>query len=158
MAKKTNKITKKTDKGSSETNKGGRPKVIDSEELREKIRESASFGLSIPLIALDVGIAKSTLYDYLKKNHEFSDELHLLMDNPKLIARKNVMRDMKSGNLDTSKWYLEKRDKSFNPKQLLEHSGKTEVVNSEKSIEDYIREGKEAGLSEEEIRKALGEE
>jgi len=121
----------------------GRPDRIWTEEELNKIRVAAGQGLSTPLIAAFCKIPRSTMYDYLKVNTELADEIKYLQENPRIKARLNINAKISSGDLDTSKWYLERTDEDFNPKLKTEGTIKL-------SYEDQLKE-----MSEVELEKLL---
>ena len=110
----------KNKKVAGEVAKKGRPRIITTEEQLQKIRDSAALGLSIPMIALKTGIKQRTLYDYLENNEEFSQEIHTLMNTPRMNARINMALAVEQGDLDMSEFILTKTDEDFNPRKNID--------------------------------------
>ena len=85
---------------------GGRPTVMDDEVLN-KLREAFAMGCTDEEACLHAEISPATLYNYQKENEEFLEEKKQLKNNPMLQARSTVVRNLR--NVDTAKWYLEKK-------------------------------------------------
>lgn len=109
--------------------KGGRPNKIN-ETVVNKLSEAFSFGYTDGEACYYAGISKPCLYDYCKKNPEFSDRKEILKKNPITIAKRNIVRAMdenynkdEKSIVETSKWYLERKCKDeFSTRQ--EQTGK----------------------------------
>ena len=69
------------------------------------------------------GIGARTLYDYCAVNPDFAQRKETLKGMVEYAARANVTKAVLSGDIDTSQWYLDRRDKEFNPKSQVEVSG-----------------------------------
>jgi len=93
------------------------------EEIMVAIYDAAARGCNYKEIALRAGIGRSTLYKMCKEKPDFRERLEELKNNPSLAARYNVTDQIFSGDVDTSKWYLERVNKD-------EFSTKSEVVGS----------------------------
>lgn len=104
----------------------GRPKIIDKYMLG-KIEQAARRGLNNEQISLSVGINPDTLYEYLKNNPDFSVRFDLLKNSVLIKARENIADAIQDKDGDTSRWYLERRDKDFKPKQETENTGTINV-------------------------------
>lgn len=57
------------------------------------------------------GISKNTLYRYIEKNPEFWNQKELLKDKPKMKAKMNIINSINNKDIETSKWYLERKSK-----------------------------------------------
>lgn len=100
-----------------------RPKKINDDVLR-KLEDGFIKGLSDREACLYADIAPSTLYDYCKQQPAFSERKELLKNQVKVQAKLNVAEEVNNGNIDLSKWYLERKAKDeFSLKQEVEHSG-----------------------------------
>ena len=104
-------------------NVGGRPKAITETVLR-KLEEGFLRGLNVTQCCLFAEVPKSTYYDYLNAHPDYSDRIELLKSNTGMIAILNVHDEIKNGDVNTSKWYLERTSEEFNPKQKQELTGK----------------------------------
>ena len=75
-------------------------------------------------------ISRDTYYDNLKKNKKFSDRIERAKTNLQRCAKLNLAEAIESGDLDESKYYLERKCKDeFYQKQGVELSGKMEFKN-----------------------------
>ena len=64
-------------------------------------------------------ISKSSYYDWIKDNAEFSDEIEVSKNFLTLRARQNVYNFIDANDIKVSMWYLERKVKDeFNPKYL----------------------------------------
>jgi hypothetical protein len=110
---------------------GGRPTVMTKETLK-KLEDAYLVGATHLEASIYAGISEVTLHDYRKKNPKYSKYIEGLRDNTTLQAKINVTNSINGGNLHDSKWYLEKRDKDFTPKQKNE-------IDATPSLLDAIR-------------------
>jgi hypothetical protein len=96
--------------------KVGRPSVM-TDEVLDKLRQAFLIGATKEEACAFANIGYRTLYDYLDKKPEFSQEIEKWQKEPILKAKATIVK-----NLDDSKnaqWYLERRAKEFKPKQDL---------------------------------------
>ena len=100
------------------TNKRGRPLIIN-ESVLHKLEEVFALGGTDLEACLYAGISKSALYNYQQVNPDFVERKELLKENPVLLARRTIVKELKTDAL-TARWYVERRDKSFNLKQELD--------------------------------------
>ena len=100
-----------------EKNKRGRPTVITPEVLR-KLEYGFLRGLTDVECCLYAGISKQALYDYCNKNPDFTDRKEDLKKQPSVQAKLNVTEAIDNGDIDLSRWYLERKNKDeFSLKQ-----------------------------------------
>lgn len=89
------------------------PEVIS--ELEKRFRVGANV-----LEALDGLISEATYYLHLKENVEFSERMEAAQEFTTEIARAIVAKRVQKGDVDTAKWWLERRAKlKFSPRQEL---------------------------------------
>lgn len=88
----------------------GRPTVMTIEVIG-KLEEGFSKGCTILESCLLAGISKDAYYDYLKANPSYSDRVETLRENVTLHARRNLVDSIMDGNVNDSKWYLERKKK-----------------------------------------------
>lgn len=100
----------------------GRPTKMTPDVVK-KIEEAFLMGCSDAEACLFADISKQTLYNYQDKHPEFVDRKGILKENPVMLARQSVIRDLQSdGNLALK--YLERAKKDeFSLRQELAHSG-----------------------------------
>ena len=101
-------------------NKGGRPTKMTQGTVK-KLEEAFLRGLSDEEACLYADISKPTLYDYCDKNPDFFDRKELLKQRVKTRAKLNISKAIEDGDIDLSKWYLERRDNDFKTKQAVTH-------------------------------------
>lgn len=106
----------------------GRPTVMTPETIA-RLEDGFLAGLSDREACLFANIAPSTLYAYCEENPDFSERKELLKEEVKLQAKLNIKNAItgEKRDLDTSKWYTERKDRSFSLKQELEHSGALQI-------------------------------
>ena len=110
----------------------GRPSVVTPEVI-DKLRQAYLIGATNDEAAHYAGIAPSTLYLYMEKNPEFSEQINAWKNEPILKAKRKVVTDLDS-DTNTAKWYLERKAKDFKPK--------TEVdVNVPVALVEFVGEG-----------------
>lgn len=106
----------------------GRPTVMTEETLK-KLTFAFSKGLSDEEASLFAEITPQTLYNYCHANPEFFERKELLKNKPKMQAKLNISENIENGDVDTSKWYLERKAKNeFSTKQETAIEGAVPVV------------------------------
>lgn len=99
----------------------GRPSKM-TDDVLAKLENAFSLGHTDEEACLIAEIDHSTLYRYCQENPDFARKKELLKNHPKIKARRNIMQGINDGNVELSKWYLERKAKE-------EFSIKQEVVN-----------------------------
>lgn len=95
-----------------------RPKAM-TEEVIAELERRFRVGSNV-LEAIDGLIAESTYYLYLKEDTEFSERMEAAQEFTTEIARAVVAKRVHKGDVDTAKWWLERRNKQkFSPRQEL---------------------------------------
>jgi len=100
------------------TNSVGRPISID--EMTLKILEDAfSNGATDVEACFLANISGQTLYNYQKKHPDFIERKQALKDMIKYQAKRNVVDRIKSGDIQQSNWWLDRKgkDEGFNVRQ-----------------------------------------
>lgn len=109
-------------------NKGGRPTVM-TEDVVSKLEFGFLKGLNDTECCLYAGISRQAFYDYCQKNPQFADRKEELKKHPSVQAKLNVSEAIANGDVDLSKWYLERRNKDeFSLKQQIEANVDAEVT------------------------------
>jgi hypothetical protein len=114
--------------------KVGRPTVM-TDEVLDKLRQAFLFGATKEEACAFADIGYRTLYDYVDRNPEFSQEIEKWQQSPILKAKKTVMNSLDDPKV--SQWYLERRAKEFKPKQDLTTNDKdlpTPILNGIEGI------------------------
>lgn len=123
---------------------GGRPTVM-TEAVLQKLEYGFLKGLTDEECCSFADICPSTLYNYCEKHPDFLERKELLKKNPRIRAKLNLADSIESGNVDDSKWYLERKCKDeFSAKQDIGVSG---------SISNPFE-----GLTTEELKKLINDE
>jgi hypothetical protein len=78
-----------------------------SEHVLNKLKEAFLFGATDKEACLYAGICRDTLYDYQKKNPEFSDQKEEWKSNPVLKAKKTIFDNLHKHTV--AMWYLERK-------------------------------------------------
>jgi hypothetical protein len=103
-----------------------RPTVITPSVL-QKLEYSFKRGYSNAEACLHAEISERTLYDYLKDHEGFSQKCSILKNNMLLKAKEIVNDRIEAKDLDTAKWYLERKNKDeFSLRTDLKHQGDPE--------------------------------
>ena len=106
-----------------------RPRKIN-EEVVGKLEYAFMKGFNVTEACDYAEISRDTYYDNLKKNKKFSDRIERAKTNLQRCAKLNLAEAIESGDLDESKYYLERKCKDeFSPKQEIQHSGTMEINN-----------------------------
>ncbi len=101
----------------SKKQKPGR-KTVMTKSVLGKLEEAFSWDCNDREAALYAGINPDTLYEYQKKNPEFSERKALLKNKHILAARSTIVKSLKT-DVKIAMWYLErKRRDEFSPKYI----------------------------------------
>jgi hypothetical protein len=114
--------------------KVGRPTVM-TDDVLDKLRQAFLFGATKEEACAFADIGYRTLYDYIDRNPEFSQEIEKWQLNPILKAKVTVIKDL--DDTKNAQWYLERRAKEFKPKQDLTTNDKdlpTPILNGIEGI------------------------
>lgn len=121
----------------------GRPRKI-TKEVVGKLEYAFMKGFNISEACDYAEISRDTYYEKLKQSKEFSDKMERAKTNLQRKAKLNLAEAIESGNLDESKYYLERKCKDeFSIKQEINLSGE---VNNSNPFE---------GLTTEELKKLI---
>jgi len=107
----------------------GRPTIMTEEKVKEIESYFANGATDLEACFL-ANISKQTLYNYQDKNPEFVDRKEALKNMPKYKAKVNVVKEIDKGDKDTSKWYLERKDKEF--------KNRTDITTDDESINPLL--------------------
>lgn len=90
-------------------------------ETLQKLEGAFSNSCTDKEACLYAGISPSTLYNYQTRNPEFLERKEALKLTPNIAARKTIVASL--GDVNTAKWWLEKKDPDMKPSNKVEHSG-----------------------------------
>jgi len=94
----------------------GRPHIVD-ETVLQKLEEAFLNGASDRQAVFLANISEGTLYNYIKDNPEFGERKELLKQQTAYRAKQVIKEAIEVKNdKETAKWYLERKDKDFKPK------------------------------------------
>lgn len=106
---------------SIETNKqsqeNGRPTKYTDETVNQLIK-SFEDGATITEACRTAQISRETYYEWCESQDGFSDKMSHAQEYPDAVAKMEVVRAIKGGDVDTSKWWLENhvRDEFYKKK------------------------------------------
>ena len=95
-------------KAPEDKQKAGR-KTVMTPEVVTKLEEAFSRDCTDTEACIFAGISRMTLHRYQEDNPEFCDRKALLKDTLVLKARTNIAERIEKGDLETSKWYIERK-------------------------------------------------
>lgn len=96
-------------------NSTGRPTKM-TDECVGKLEEAFKDGANITEACKVAQIDRSIYYDWLEKDAEFSDKMANAQEYPDVIAKMVIVKAIRSDDVDTAKWWAERRLKGFNTK------------------------------------------
>jgi hypothetical protein len=118
----------------------GRPTVMTPEVL-DKLQSAFAIGCTDTEACIFADIDMSSMYKYQEKHPEFTERKHLLKKKPVLKARMNLMDSLNQKNIDTSKWFLERKARDEFATRTVSDNFNVEVELTEekkKEINDMI--------------------
>jgi len=108
----------------------GRPTVMTIEVI-EKIEEELKNGATLAQASFLADISLKTLYNYFKYNPDFKERCELLQGLVGYRARVNLKKKIDTGDIDTSKYWLDRKDKEFKQK--------TDITSDDKELKTITR-------------------
>ena len=129
----------------------GRPTVM-TEKTLERLRQAFLIGATNEEACAYAEINRDTLYEYMKRNPEYSDTIEQYKKEPLLKAKATVIKHLDDPK--NAQWYLERRAKEFKPKSDITSNDKelpTPILSTIEVIDVQTNDGSEkiAGLIEE---------
>ena len=114
----------------------GRPNTVTSEDglnfeafVLLKLEEAFQKGMNNRQACFLANVSERVFYDVLSKNEELSHRFESMKENTNIIAKNNIHSKLLDGDVDTSKWQLEKRQKEeYSSKQELDMTSKGEKI------------------------------
>jgi len=120
-----------------------RGKKVDIEEYLTNIRPYLEAGCSLYEACNHALIPYTTVIDYQNNDEDIRKKIERMQNVPILAALQVVTDDVRAGNVDTAKWYLErKRKQEFSTKSEVSADVSVNVVS------DILKDidGRTAGL------------
>ena len=106
----------------------GRPTKMTQETI-EVLERAFSIGCTDVEACLQAGISRTTLDNYQNKTEGFVDRKEQLKSSLVLKSREVIQKSLESGNIDTAKWYAErKRSDEFSTKTVTQQMEKV-IIN-----------------------------
>jgi len=96
----------------------GRPTVMTPDVI-ETIESELKNGATLAQASFLAGISLRTIYNYFDEHPEFKDRAELLQGMVAYRARINIKNKIEGGDIDTSKYWLDRKDQEFKPKSDL---------------------------------------
>lgn len=87
---------------------GGRPTLMKADVLK-KLEEAFAIGASDQEACFYADISHQTLYNYQEKHPEFVERKNALKERPVLLARQKVIKAIENNDMQTTRWFLERR-------------------------------------------------
>lgn len=118
----------------------GRPVKIDDTVL-QKLEVAFCHGMTDHEACLFAGISPQTLYNYQKKHSDFIDRKETLKKAVTMRARLNISDAISDGDVDVSKWYLERkcRDEFGKDPSVVVNADSIGVSTVADDIKDYLK-------------------
>ena len=93
-------------------------------ELVQIIEELMQDGVSLNMACAVSKIPRQTIYNYIDKYEWVSTRITAAEEYLKVQSERNIAAAVKGGDLDTSKWYAERRMKDkYSTKEVKENQG-----------------------------------
>jgi hypothetical protein len=89
--------------------KVGRP-AVNLSDFEDEIFDLLSIGSTIPQVLNYIGIDDNTYYRQLDKNKRLRDKFARAKEFTSVKAKRNISEKIQSGDIETSKWHLEKTE------------------------------------------------
>lgn len=113
-------------------------KTVMTDEVVAKLETAFKWGCNITEAANHAEIHRDSIYEYIKKNPEFSDKIKAWQEKPILKARKKVVEGIEQDHNLAFKYLSKKRANEF--KEGVQLSGTVEMA----SEEDILKKIKDA--------------
>jgi predicted DNA-binding protein YlxM (UPF0122 family) len=108
----------------------GNGNVSMTQKVFRLLNEAFMDNASIVEAAIYAGISKTTLYDYIKANPDYSERIKALGKLTGLNAKRNIRKEIESGKIPVSQWWLERKDSEFKPKQDLKLDASSSLLDA----------------------------
>lgn len=95
-------------------------------ETLRKLEDAFCYGMTNREACFVTGISESLFYEVCSNNRQLSERFKLLQDSPRIQALRNVVDEINKGDVKLSQWYLERRDRDFNPRTVIQNEASEE--------------------------------
>lgn len=114
---------------SKDKNKQGRPTVMTPEKLA-LLLHAFDIGATDEEACVSAQISPSTLYNYQADHPDFLEEKEARKLKPVLLAKETIYNALLAGDINLSKWYLERKNKSeFSLRPIETNSQEDKAMN-----------------------------
>lgn len=114
-------------------NRGGRPSDM-TVDVVTKLIAAFNNAYNIGEACGYAGISRMTYYRWLEKDDEFSYKMSEAQAAPNKKAKEVVLTAINEGDVNTAKWYLDRRDPDFKPK------GELAIPDGQQKTEEKLKE------------------
>jgi len=89
-------------------------------DVQERLEQGFKMGFSNAQACHWAGIGEATFYNVTRDHPDLQERFEKLKENPKLKAVANIVNSIDKGDINDSKWYLERKAKAeFAPRTEL---------------------------------------
>lgn len=94
----------------------------EREEILKALKQYFTLGYNRHKSCMFIGFDSSTLYKWEEKDHSLSKKIDGWINSVNAKARENIAKEIKQGDKESSKWWLERREKKdWSQRTELEH-------------------------------------
>ena len=116
----------------------GRPSIM-TKDVVNKLEIAYTAGANDTQACDFADISRTTLYKYINEQEGFANKIERWKQRLKLRAKMNIQESINDGDRDISRWYLEKTDEAFNPKNKQELTGKDgKPIEVQSTVQIYL--------------------
>ena len=108
---------------------GPAPRI--TEEVLQRFEQGLCWGWNVEDSCKYAGISESSLYTLQRQRPELRSRFALLRKRKEMRARRNISLALEEGDINTSKWFLERRSADFGPKARVDMAVQRELDESE---------------------------
>lgn len=90
---------------------GEQRKYKQTPEVLQLLRQAFGIGCTVKEACIYAGIGETTYYEWREADQKLAAELDKIRQNPVLKAKKVLIESIESGDINTVKWYLERKKK-----------------------------------------------
>ena len=117
----------------------GRPTKLN-EEIVGKLEYAFSKDFNVGEACNYAGIHRDSYYEWIKNNEEFSDKMEQAQSDLKRKAKINIADKIEEGDIDVTKWFLERRVKDeYSIKQAVEVFG---IADEQSKLSELLEQRK----------------
>lgn len=115
--------------------------------------EGSRLGLSNVMLCSYADISQQTLYTWFNKFPEIKEEIERLKESPKIRAINNIIAKVNEGDLETAKWYAERKIKEeFAQRQEVTGADGEKLIPTQEDTEKKIQELTNKKLEDESVK------